>query len=120
MLVLRELTDFQRTKPVRVFKMIETDMSAAADWSELCSRIEGKQVVLDVASMYVYLGTLVEWDAKFVTLEQADVHDLRDTSTSRERYVLDSRQHGINVNRQRVHIRWSDVMSLSVLEDVCE
>ena len=73
---------------------------------------------MDVSSMYVYLGTLVEWDDKFATLESAEVHDLRDTATSRERYLVESRTHGIRTNRRRVHVRWAEVISLSALEDV--
>lgn len=85
---------------------------------DLCDQLQGREVVLDVNGMYVYLGTLTEWDDKYLTLEPADVHDLRDTATSRERYILDSRQHGIRVNRRRVHVRWSEVVSLSALDDV--
>lgn len=89
-----------------------------SEWSTLCSQLRGRNVVLDVTSMYVYVGRLAEWDDKFVTLEEADVHDLRDTSTSREKYVLDSLQHGIRTNRSRVHVRWGEVVSLSALDDV--
>lgn len=86
--------------------------------SDLCSQLQGREIVLDVNGAYVYLGTLTGWDEKYLTLEPADVHDLRDTATSRERYIVDSRQHGIRHNRQRVHIRWNEIVSLSALEDV--
>lgn len=89
-----------------------------SEWSSLCESIQGQEVVLDVTGLYVYLGTLADWDEKFVTLESADVHDLRDTATSRERYVVEARLHGIRPNRNRVHIRWDQVLSLSVLADV--
>jgi hypothetical protein len=89
-----------------------------SDWSSLCDRLKNRNVVLDVASQYVYLGRLTDWDEKFVTLEQADVHDLRDTATSRERYILESVHHGIRANRNRTHVRWGDVISLSALDDV--
>ncbi len=46
------------------------------------------EVVLDVAGPYVYLGRLVDGDAKFLALADADVHDLRDTATTREEYVI--------------------------------
>lgn len=91
-----------------------------SELSPLCRKLLGKDVVIDVASMYVYLGRLTESDEHFLTLENADVHDLRDTSTSRERYVLDSVTHGIRVNRNRVHVRWGDVVSLSALDDIVE
>lgn len=86
--------------------------------SDLCDQLRGRDVVLDVNGMYVYLGTLTGWDEKSLTLEPADVHDLRDTATSRERYILDSRLHGIRANRQRVHVRWDEVVSFSALADV--
>jgi len=89
-----------------------------SDWSKLCDTLKGREVVLDVASMYVYLGTLAGWDDKFVTLESADVHDLRDTATSRERYIVESHLHGIRQNRNRVHVRWNEVISLSALDDI--
>lgn len=89
-----------------------------SEWSSLCESLKGRELVLDVTGMYVYLGTLADWDEKFVTLEEADVHDLRDTATSRERYVVEARMHGIRPNRSRVHIRWDQVLSLSELSDV--
>jgi hypothetical protein len=78
----------------------------------------GQQVVLDLASHYCVLGTFVGADVQHYILEQADVHDLRDTATTRELYVLDARRHGINPNRRRVFIRRADVVALSLLADV--
>ena len=75
-------------------------------------------VVLDVTSPYVYIGKLVEFDTHFVTLEQADVHDLRDANSTRELYILEAHKHGVNLNRQRVSIRLEQIVSISVLTDV--
>lgn len=80
----------------------------------------GRQVVLDVTSLYVYVGTLAGYDRRYVILDNADVHDLRDTNTSRERYVLESKTHGVRINRERVYVRWDEVVSVSPLEDVVE
>lgn len=80
----------------------------------------GREVVLDVTGMYVYVGTLADQDARYLILVNADVHDLRDTNTSRERYVLDCKRHGIRANRARVLVRRDDVVSISALEDVLE
>ncbi|VAX36569.1 hypothetical protein MNBD_PLANCTO02-1986 [hydrothermal vent metagenome] len=82
------------------------------------SELQNKQVVLDVTSQYVYLGKLVNIDTHYMTLEEADVHDLRDANSTRELYVLEARRHGINVNRQRVHIRLEQIVSLSALDKV--
>jgi hypothetical protein len=82
--------------------------------------LEGRQVVLDLASQYVILGTFRGRDAHHYIIDNADVHDLRDTTTSRELYVLDAKRHGINANRKRVLVRMDGVVSLSNLADVIE
>lgn len=81
---------------------------------------DGQQVVLDMASPYVYVGRLVGEDSQYFILEDADVHDLRDTSTTRDLYVLDCRRHGVGANRRRVFVQKNQVVSLSKLEDVLE
>lgn len=78
----------------------------------------GKQVVLDVQSMFVYVGKLSAVDEKTLSLKNADVHDLRDSTTTREVYVRDARVHGIQPNRKAVFVRLDQVVSISLLEDV--
>ncbi|MGH7127858.1 MAG: hypothetical protein ACREJB_13495 [Planctomycetaceae bacterium] len=78
----------------------------------------GREVVLDSAGPFVYAGTLADFDAHYLVLTDADVHDLRDTTTTREVYVLELKRHGIPANRRRVLVRREDVLSLSALEDV--
>lgn len=80
----------------------------------------GRVVVLDVSSPYIYLGTLAGQDHRYLILELADVHDLRDTNTTRELYVLEARRHGVHHNRKRVLVRREDVVSVSALDDVVE
>ena len=77
-------------------------------------------VVIDVEPLYVYLGRLTAVDDKTITLRDADVHDLRDSTTTRERYILDARHDGVTPNRKRVFIRQDQVISVSVLKDVIE
>jgi hypothetical protein len=86
--------------------------------SKMLTELHGKQLVLDIASPYVILGTLTGSDEAFLNLEHADVHDLRDTTTTRENYVVDSKRYGIRVNRERVMVRLAEIVSLSVLDDV--
>ena len=86
--------------------------------SELLNSLCGKILVLDMKSQYVVLGKLIEDDHRYLVLEDADVHDLRDTSTTRERYILDSKLHGINSNRKKVYARKDEVVSISLLDDV--
>ena len=77
-----------------------------------------QQVVLDVTSLYVYLGKLTNIEEHFLVLEEADVHDLRDTNTTRERYVLEAREVGVRPNRDRVFVRMDEIVSVSALIDV--
>ena len=80
--------------------------------------LTGRQVVVDVESPLVYVGRLHEVRDKTRVLKQADVHDLRDSTTTREVYVRDSRVHGIQANRRLVYVRLDKVVSVSLLEDV--
>ena len=78
----------------------------------------GVTVVLDTASPFVFLGRLQEVTPTFAVLRDADAHDLRETHTTREAYVLDAVRHGINVNRSEVWVRWDEVVCLSRISDV--
>ena len=80
----------------------------------------GQEVILDLASHYVIAGTFRGRDAHYFVVENADVHDLRDTATTRELYVLDAKRHGINCNRKHVFVRRDDVVGISLLSDVIE
>ena len=51
-------------------------------------------------------------------LRNADLHDLRDTDTSRENYVAASVATGIKRNRKRVILFRSEVVAISLLTDV--
>jgi hypothetical protein len=62
----------------------------------------------------------VALDERFCTLEDADVHDLRDSSTTRDVYTHETRRYGIRANRRRVLIPRSEVVALSLLADVLE
>jgi len=78
----------------------------------------GQDVVIDVESQYVFLGRLDIVKPGWLRLIQADVHDLRDSKTTRELYVLDSRTDGIRINRRKVVIPTDQIVSISLLEDV--
>jgi hypothetical protein len=78
----------------------------------------GRVVVLDVTARYVYLGMLSGLDRHYLDLRDADVHDLRDTATSRETYLVNSRLHGVHANRRSTWVRLAEVVCLSRLDDV--
>jgi hypothetical protein len=78
----------------------------------------GQPVVVDLLGPYVCLGKLVRADDRHLELKNADFHDLRDTQTSRENYVISSVMTGIKRNRKRVLLARGEVVALSRLEDV--
>jgi hypothetical protein len=80
----------------------------------------GEKVVVDMRSVYVILGTLVRVDATFLELKNADVHDLRDTDTSRENYIAASVATGIKRNRKKVLVNREEVAAISRLDDVVD
>jgi small nuclear ribonucleoprotein (snRNP)-like protein len=80
----------------------------------------GQKVVIDLRSEFVCLGTLVGIDEHFLELRNADLHDLRDTDTSRENYVAANVATGIKRNRKRVVVFRSDVVAVALLEDVID
>lgn len=78
------------------------------------------KVVVDLLGHYVCLGKLTRYDDHFLELKNADLHDLRDTETTRELYIADSVATGIKRNRKRVLIRRSEVVAISLLDDVVD
>ena len=78
----------------------------------------GQKIVVDLRSEYVCLGTLVRVDDHFLELKNADLHDLRDTDTTRERYVIDARDTGIKRNRRRMLLVRTDIVAIARLDDV--
>jgi hypothetical protein len=80
----------------------------------------GQQVVVDLRAPYVCLGTLTRLDDAYLELRDADLHDLRDTHTARENYVVASRATGIKRNRTRVLLARAEVVAISLLRDVVD
>lgn len=78
----------------------------------------GQLLVIDVEAPVVYIGTLTEVTDAFVVLENADVHPLWSSSTSKELYVMEVRRNGVQATRKRVWLKQADILSLSRLEDV--
>jgi len=100
----------KRPKTARIAPPRET-----LDWIE---EWIGSEVVVDVRSPFVYLGVLRGCRGEYLLLEDADAHDLRDGSASRELYIVESREHGIHRNRKRVLVRLDEVVGISKLDDV--
>lgn len=78
----------------------------------------GQVVVVDLKSSYVCLGTLAGSDEQFIEILDADLHDFRDSTATREIYVYDSVRFGIRRNRSRVLIRQDDVVAITRFADI--
>jgi hypothetical protein len=83
-------------------------------------RHRGQVVVVDTDSDYLYIGKLLGVSGSFIVLEEADVHDRRESSSMNEKYVLESKKYGVRSNRREVHIRFQRIVSYSLLEDVID
>jgi small nuclear ribonucleoprotein (snRNP)-like protein len=78
----------------------------------------GQKVVVDLRDRFVCLGKLKRIDAHYLELRNADLHDLRDTDSTRENYIADACATGVKRNRKRVLVVRADVVAVSRLEDV--
>lgn len=80
----------------------------------------GQRVVIDLRGEYVCMGTLGRVDEHFLELRNADLHDLRDTDTTRENYVAESVATGIKRNRRRLLLVRTEIVAVSRLDDVVD
>ncbi|HEX68582.1 MAG TPA: hypothetical protein ENG13_05930 [bacterium] len=85
---------------------------------EEIKELEGKIVVVDTDSPWIYIGRLKKAGQDYLLLENADAHNLEDTISTREEYVRSIRLTGVVVNRKEVWVRLDRVVGLSLLEDV--
>jgi hypothetical protein len=80
----------------------------------------GQTVVLDIDGPVLYIGTLAEAGSEFLVMEDVDVHNLGDSATGRELYLINARQLGVRPNRKKTRVRLARVVGISRLEDVIE
>lgn len=83
-------------------------------WKELIGDI----LVLDLSSPYVYIGILADAQDEYLLLDSVDAHDLRDSPTTREKYILNCRLHGVRPNRKRAWVNQREIVGFSRLDDV--
>jgi len=77
-----------------------------------------EQVVLDTATPIVYIGKLMEITDDVFVLEEADMHDCRDGHANKEVYLAEAHRDGVAVNRRKVVVMKSVVISVSRLADI--
>jgi small nuclear ribonucleoprotein (snRNP)-like protein len=88
--------------------------------SPLLEKMIGQVVVVDLKSTYICLGTLVACDEQYLEMRDADLHDFRDSTATREVYTYDSVRFGIRRNRARTLIRHDDVVAISRFDEISE
>jgi hypothetical protein len=77
-----------------------------------------QKVILDLRSTFVCIGTLTRLDDLHLELRDADLHDLRDTRSSRDNYVAAAKATGVKHNRKRLLVVRSEVVAVARLRDV--
>ena len=60
-----------------------------------------KTVVIDTQSAMIYVGILEKVTSHCVVLSEVDVHDSTDTSTSKERYIFETKTNYTTSIQQR-------------------
>lgn len=86
----------------------------------MLEELVGQAVVVDLSSPFVCLGTLQRVDDAFLELRNADLHDLRDSDSTRDIYVAMSVETGIKRNRKRVLVARAEVAAVALLRDVTD
>jgi hypothetical protein len=86
----------------------------------MLNELIGATVVVDLNGLFVCLGKLTRVDDYFLEVTDADLHDLRDTDTTRENYVAASMATGVKRNRKRVLLVRNEMVAVSRLEDVVD
>ena len=86
----------------------------------MLEELVGETVVIDMRSTFVCLGTLTKVAPDYLELRNADLHDLRDTETTRENYVAASATTGIKRNRKKLWLMRAEIVAIGRLKDVVE
>ena len=86
----------------------------------MLEELVGETVVIDLGSTFVCLGKLTKVMPDYLELKNADLHDLRDTETTREIYIAESAATGIKRNRKKLWLMRADIVAIARLQDVVE
>ncbi len=85
-------------------------------------QLVGRCVVLDTQGPLIYIGKLEAFEERGYWLTEVDVHDRDEGHSTKEKYINDAsllhRAGTRQVNRRRVFVERSAVVSLSALDDV--
>lgn len=85
---------------------------------EYLAALRGRVVVVDLDGPWIAFGRLEGASPAHLELADADLHDLREGSSTRDVYALETQRFGVRVNRKRVSLRLDAVIAISALDDV--
>ncbi len=86
--------------------------------SEPLDEMLNQAVVLDTVTPILYIGTLAEATEAVFVLVDADIHDCRDGHANKEVYLAEAHRDGVAVNRRRLVVMRSAVISIARLADI--
>lgn len=86
--------------------------------SDALHQMLNENVVLDTGTPIIYIGKLVEITDNTFVLSDADMHDCREGHANKEVYLAVAHFEGITVNRRKVVVMRSAVISVSCLADI--
>ena len=80
----------------------------------------GRQIVVDTDGPLVYIGTLAKIGRQVMVFGEVDVHDMRDghSATTREVYIMQSRKHGVQANREGVRVPLGKLRPFRLLSEI--
>jgi len=78
----------------------------------------GQQVVVDTPYSILYLGTLEKENEDTIEIFDVDVHDMTESLTSKEQYIMEAARDGIKSNRRHCTIKQTAIISISLLSDI--
>ena len=78
----------------------------------------GQQVVVDTRSSYIVIGTLTAVSPDCLTIENVDVHDTADSTSTKDHYIMEANKLGIRTNRRSAKVRLGEIICVSLLRDV--
>ncbi len=95
-------------------------MSENTPFGEEIWALVGDEVVLDTRGPFLYIGTLDSVNSNSLRLTDVDVHDLRETNSSNDYYLIQSRKSGIRCNRRSVYVLSKEIVSISRLSSIIQ
>ena len=77
-----------------------------------------QKIVVDASGSFIYLGTLKAVHRDFIELENADVHDIHDSNSTKENYLRNALITGIRPNRKSCRIDKNKIISITLFSEI--